>query len=70
MLVPKKGDLNDPNKWQGIMLIDRCSKVFPLIMMARAFQLLDKHGTRFQFGGTPELGCRDGLFTLKVLLKA
>ncbi len=31
-------------------------------------QLLDKHGTRFQFGGTPGLGCRDGLFTLKALL--
>ncbi len=30
--------------------------------------MLDKHGTRFQFGGTPGLGCRDGLFTLKALL--
>ncbi len=28
------------------------------------------HGIRFQFGGTPELGCRDSLFTLKVLLNA
>ena len=36
--------------------------------MARAFQLLDKHGTQFQFGGTPGLGCRDGLFILKALL--
>jgi hypothetical protein len=34
-------------------------------MTAHAFQLLDKHGTGFQFGGTPGLGCRDGLFTLK-----
>jgi hypothetical protein len=50
------------------MLMDVCSKVFSSIMTARAFQLLDKHGTRFQFGGTPELGCRDGLFTLKTLL--
>jgi hypothetical protein len=66
--VPKKGDLSDPNKWRGIMLMDICSKVFSSIMTARAFQLLDKHGTRFQFGGTPELGCRDGLFTLKTLL--
>ncbi len=39
-------------------------------MTARAFKLLDKHGTQFQFGGTPELGCRDGLFTLKALLNA
>ena len=52
------------------MLMDMCSKVFSSIMTARAFQLLDKHGTLFQFGGTPELGCRDGLFTLKALLNA
>ena len=50
------------------MLMDMCSNGFSSIMTARAFKLLDKHGTRFQFGGTPELGCRDGLFTLKALL--
>ena len=37
-------------------------------MTARAFKLLDKHGTQFQFGGLPGLGCWDGLFTLKTLL--
>jgi hypothetical protein len=68
--VPKKGNLSDPNKWQGIMLIDICRKVFSSIMTARAFQLLDKHKTGFQFGGTPKLGCRDVLFTLKALLNA
>jgi hypothetical protein len=26
--VPKKGNLSDPNKWRGIMLMDMCSKVF------------------------------------------
>ena len=66
--VPKKGDFSDPNKWRGILLMDMCSKVFSSIMTARAFQLLDKHDTRFQFGYTPELGCRDSLFTLKALL--
>ncbi len=49
------------------MLMDMCSKIFSSIMTVRAFQLLDKHGTQFQFGGTPGLGCRDGLFTLKAL---
>ena len=68
--VPKKGDLSNPNKWQGIMLMDICRKVFSSIMTARAFQLLKKHGTCFQFGGTSQLGCRDGLFTLKALLNA
>ena len=33
-------------------------------------QLLDKFGTRFLFGGTPEVGCHDSLFTLKALLNA
>jgi hypothetical protein len=70
MPVPKKGNLSDPKKWRGIMSMDMCSKVFFSIMTARAFQLLNKHGTRFQFGGTPKLGCRDGIFMLKALLNA
>jgi hypothetical protein len=52
------------------MLMDMCSKVFSSVMTARAFTLLDKHGTRFQFSGTPGVGCREGLFTLKALLNA
>jgi hypothetical protein len=39
--VPKKGNLSNPNKWQGIMLMDMCSKVFSSVMTARAFKLLD-----------------------------
>ena len=52
------------------MLMDMCSKVFLSVMTTRAFSLLDKRGTRFQFCGTSEIGCRDGLFTLKALLNA
>ena len=66
--VPKRGDLSDPNKWRGVMLMDVCSKIFSTIMNERAFVILDKYGTKFQFGGTPKVGCRDGLFTLKTLL--
>ena len=66
--VPKQGDLSNPNKWRGVMLMDVCSKIFSIIMNERAFKILDKHGTKFQFGGTPKLGCRDGLFTIKTLL--
>ncbi len=50
------------------MLMDICFKIFCSVMNARAFKLLAKHGTRFQFGGTPELGCRDALFVLKTML--
>jgi hypothetical protein len=48
--------------------MDVCSKIFRSVMNGRAFKLLEKHGTQFQFGGMPELGCRDGLFVLKTLL--
>jgi hypothetical protein len=68
--VPKKGDLADPSTWRGVMLMDVCSKIFGSVMNDRVFRLLELHGTRFQIGGTPELGCRDGLFTLKSLLNA
>jgi hypothetical protein len=37
-------------------------------MNGRAFKLLVEYGTHFQFGSTPKLGCRDGLFVLKTLL--
>jgi hypothetical protein len=68
--VPKKGDLSDPNKWRGIMLMDMCSKVFSLVLNTCAFLLLEKHSARFQFGRTPDIGCRDGLFTQKALINA
>ena len=53
--VPKSGDLSDPNKWRGVMLMDVCSKIFSSVMNGRAFKLLEEHGTCFQFGGTPTL---------------
>ena len=68
--VPKKGDLADPNKWRGVILMDVCSKIFSLVMNDHAFRLLEPHGTQFQFGGTPEVGCHHGLFTLKSLFNA
>ncbi len=68
--VPKLGNLSDPNKWQGAMLMDVCSKVFSSVLNGRAFCLLKLHSTKFRFGGTPTLGCQDGLFMLKTLLNA
>ena len=66
--VLKTGDLSDPNKWRGVMLMDVCLKIFSSIMNGCAFRLLNKHRTRFQFDGMPELGGCDGLFVLKALL--
>jgi hypothetical protein len=30
--------------------------------------VLKVHGTEYQFGGTHEIGCREGIFTLKTFL--
>ena len=68
VMVPKSGDLSDPNKWRGINLMDVCSKIFSIILNDRLYTLLGKHGTKCQFGATPNKGCRDGSFTLKTLL--
>jgi hypothetical protein len=50
------------------MLMDVGLNIFSSVMNEQAFKLLDMSGTKFQFGGTPELGCQDGLFVLKTLL--
>jgi hypothetical protein len=44
--VPKSGNLSDPNKWHGVMLMDVCSKIFSSIMNGRACCLLELHVRR------------------------
>jgi hypothetical protein len=57
-----------PQVQRGVALMDVLSKIFSSILAERAFKLLAKHGIKQQFGGTPLVGCADGLFTLKTLL--
>ena len=68
VMVPKKGDLSDPNKCRGINLMDVCSKIFSCVMNKRLYVLLDRHGIKTQFWATPDVGCQDGSFTIKSLL--
>ena len=49
------------------MLMNVYSKIFSTVLNKRTFLFLQISGTKFQFGGTPEVGYRDGLFTLKIL---
>ena len=48
--------------------MDVISKVLSRIVNKRLFKLLDKYATKFQFGGTPGVGCREGIFTLKTAI--
>ena len=66
--VPKINNPKDPNKYRIVNLMDVCNKIFSKILTARCFLLLEKHGTKYQFGATPKSGCQEGSFTLKSLL--
>ena len=58
-VIHKAGKPKDnPNNYRGVNLMDVISKVMSRILNKRLFKILDKHGTKFQFGGTPEVGCR------------
>ena len=64
-LLPKKNELGSPHNWRGINLMDVCSKISSSILAQRAFDLLELHDTKSQFGGTPKVGCQNGQFSLK-----
>ena len=66
--VPKIGYLSEPNKWRGLNLMDIGSKFFSSLLCKRLFNIIKKHGVKYQFGSSPGLGCQDGTFTIKKLL--
>ena len=49
-IIPKKGDLSDPNKWRGIALLDICSKIISSIIASRLGDYFTQHGNETQFG--------------------
>jgi hypothetical protein len=67
-ILPKKGDLSDPNKWRGIMLLDIMGKLVCSIISARLQKVLKEYGLEEQFGFMMERGCSDGIFTLKTAM--
>jgi hypothetical protein len=48
--------------------MDVGSKIFSRILTDQLYKLLEKHGTKYQFGATPNSGCQDANYTLKTLL--
>ena len=66
--VQKVTHPSNPNQYRIVNLMDVGSKIFSRILTTRLYKLLDKHGTKFQFGATPNSGCQDANYTLKTLL--
>ena len=68
-ILPKKGDLSNPNNWREINLQDVISKVVSIVITSRLQSTLEKFGTPLQFGSCPESGCHEGSFSLRTLLQ-
>jgi hypothetical protein len=68
-LLPKKGDLKNPNNWRGIMLLDISGKIVASILSERLQGLLMRHGIECQNGFSRLRGCPDALFSLKMALQ-
>jgi hypothetical protein len=68
-ILPKSGDLSNPNKWRGIALLDICSKAVSSIAATRLAIHLKGFGVEEQAGSTPGKGCADATFTLKTALQ-
>ena len=66
--TPKIVNLEGPNKYIIMTIMNICSKIMSRILTNGCFSLLGKHGIEFQFGGTPKIGFQDEYFTLKTLL--
>jgi len=68
-LIPKKGDLGDPNNWRGIMLLEVCSKVVGTIISERIQAMLGEIGLECQSGFSKLRGGSDARFSLKTGLQ-
>ena len=65
LIMPKKGDLSDPNNWQVIYLLSCASETISSVIA----NCLDKYFLNVdldeQCGGVFQKGCTDGTFHVK-----
>jgi hypothetical protein len=68
-ILPKKGDLSDPNKWRGIALGDIAAKCISSIIATRLTKYLTTFGIDEQCGSLFGKGCANATFLLKLALQ-
>ena len=68
-ILPKKGDLSNPNNWREINFLDVVSKLMSILLTILLQIVLGKLGTPIQFGASPNTGCPDGSFSLQSMLQ-
>ena len=65
----KKGDLSDPNKWHGILLLDICSKLISSILASRLKTHFWTFVNEAQYGSLQRKACMDEKFAVNISLK-
>jgi hypothetical protein len=68
-VLPKKGDLSDPNKWRGIALGDIASKRVSSVIAHGLAKHLRSFGVDKRHGSIFDKGCQDATFWLKLALQ-
>ena len=68
-ILPKEGDLSSTNNWRGINLLDITSKVIYIVITSRIQSALRIDGIPFQFGSSPNTGCPDGAYSIKLIFQ-
>jgi hypothetical protein len=68
-ILPKSGDLSNPNKWRGIALGDIAAKCTSSIIATRLTTHLISFGMDEQCGSLFQKGCADATFLLKLALQ-
>ena len=65
-LLHKKGDINDPNNFRSISLLNHITKLFTTVLTERLFNWVEDRNIlqEEQFGFRPGRGCVDAIFTL------
>lgn len=68
-LLPKSGNIKDPNRWRALCLMQVAAKLVTSIMADRLqTMLLKDRGLETQQGFTSKRGCADGIWNFKMAL--
>jgi hypothetical protein len=68
-VLPKKGNLSDPNKWRGIALGNITAKCISSIIATQLTKYLTTFGINKQCGSLFGKGCANATFSLKLALQ-
>ncbi len=68
-LLPKSGDLSNPNNWRGITLLAVIAKLFCSVLSNRMTSHMQVTGLEAQCGFMPGKSTIDAIFTMRVSLQ-